>query len=266
MSCAMSDDNGVLLTDDVVLSGKVRLRQPAKGHRAGTDAVIVAAAVLAEDHHKIVDFGAGVGSVGLMVAARVPMLELTSVEIDPELAALCEENVAANGVKGRVIAGDVIDRSLNRDWFDHVVMNPPFYPPGSQAPRDARTARARLAHEDLIPEWIIAARAALRTGGVLTAITRVDGLPQLLTALRGFGSTVVVPVHPFAELPASRVIVAAVKGSKGPLVLERPLILHDSSGDFSAETQALHQGGRLLRELPSVRRARTIRPSRHQPR
>lgn len=266
MSCAMNDPHETLLTEDLVLGGKVRLRQPAKGHRAGTDAVILAASVLAEDHHKIVDFGAGVGSVGLMVAARVPSLELTAVEIDADLATLCDQNIGLNNVKGRVVAGDVADRSLNRDWFDHVVMNPPFYPPGSQPPRDDRTALARLDHGTLMPEWIIAARAALRTGGVLTVITRADGLPGLLAALRGFGNIVIVPVQPTAEIAASRVLLAAVKGSKGPLVLERPLVLHDGAGGFTPEAQTLHDGARLLRALPSARRPRAVRPSRYQSR
>ena len=57
-------------TDDTLLNGKVALRQPARGHRAGTDAVLLAAASGIASGDRVLDIGAATGAVGLMAATR----------------------------------------------------------------------------------------------------------------------------------------------------------------------------------------------------
>ena len=58
-------------TEDAFLGGQLRLRQPKSGHRAGHDAMLLAAATAARPGDRVVDFGAGVGAAGLAVASRV---------------------------------------------------------------------------------------------------------------------------------------------------------------------------------------------------
>ena len=74
------------LTDDWILGGRLRLLQPRRGHRFGHDAVLLAAAIPARPGQAAVELGAGVGAAGLALAARVPDLRVTLIEID---AALC---------------------------------------------------------------------------------------------------------------------------------------------------------------------------------
>src|SRR5229473_3780911 len=95
MSCAptaaerdLVEEKSRAFTDDAVLGGRLRLRQPARGHRVGHDAILLAAACPARAGERVVDLGAGVGAAGLALAARVPDATVTLVEIDPELAAL----------------------------------------------------------------------------------------------------------------------------------------------------------------------------------
>src|SRR5215208_6092627 len=83
---------GTLVTDDAVLGGRLRLRQPRRGHRVGHDAILLAAASRGRRGDHVVDLGAGVGAAGLALARRVPGLSVTLVEIDPGLAALAAEN------------------------------------------------------------------------------------------------------------------------------------------------------------------------------
>src|SRR5215204_7046825 len=88
------------ITDDAVLGGRLRLRQPRHGHRVGHDAILLAAAGAASTRHAgapstrlhVVELGAGVGAAGLALARRVGGLTVTLVEIDPVLAALAAEN------------------------------------------------------------------------------------------------------------------------------------------------------------------------------
>ncbi len=252
-------------TNDHLYGGGLSLRQPARGHRAGTDAVLLAASARVAPGERVADFGAGVGTVGLMLATRCPGIALTLVEIDPVLSTLAADNALRNGIAAQVLTADLAETPLPADAFDHVVMNPPFHPEGSRPSPDPRTARARMGHAGLVTAWIAAARHALRGGGVLTMIHRPDALPDILAGLSaGFGSGVLVPVQPSVSAPAMRILIAAVKGAKGPLVLERPLALNGPEGRFTGEADALHRGTPLDRAWPVPRPLRRGRPSADQ--
>ena len=79
---------GATSTDDF-LGGRIGIVQPRVGHRAGSDAVFLAAAVPAKSGERVLDIGAGVGVAGLCLLARVPGIEVTAVEIDPALCCAC---------------------------------------------------------------------------------------------------------------------------------------------------------------------------------
>ena len=104
MSCAPMGTEHVALetSDDAVLGGRLRLRQPLRGHRVGHDAILLAAATGARAGEQAVDLGAGVGAAGLALAVRVAGLEVTLVEIDPALCALAADNARRNGLGDRV--------------------------------------------------------------------------------------------------------------------------------------------------------------------
>ena len=97
------------ITEDAVLGGRLRLLQPRRGHRVGHDAILLAAACPARAGERVVDLGAGVGAAGLAVAARVPGITVTLVEIDPQLAALAGKRAAQracrSGARGRARCG-----------------------------------------------------------------------------------------------------------------------------------------------------------------
>ncbi len=82
---------------DDFLGGRLSVVQPRGGHRAGSDAVFLAAAVKARGGERVLDVGAGVGVAGLCLLARVPDLDVTAVEIDARLCALAEKNAELNG-------------------------------------------------------------------------------------------------------------------------------------------------------------------------
>jgi tRNA1Val (adenine37-N6)-methyltransferase len=86
------------LTDDKFLCGRLRLLQPEKGYRAATDAVLLAAACPAVAGQSVLDLGCGAGAASLCLAARVPGLRLTGLEVQPEYADLARRNAARNGI------------------------------------------------------------------------------------------------------------------------------------------------------------------------
>jgi tRNA1(Val) A37 N6-methylase TrmN6 len=244
------------LTDDLALGGRLRLLQPRRGHRFGHDAILLAAATPARAGDRVADLGAGVGTAGLALAARVDGVRVTLVEIDACLAALAGENAIRNSLAGRVDAV-ALDIAAPPDAFaaaglvsescDIVMMNPPFHDAGKlQASPDACRRRAHEIEAAKLTDWAAAARRLLRPGGVLTLIFRADGLPALLDLVDGFGGITVMPVHPKPGAAAIRVLLAAVKGSRAPFVIRESLVLAGSDGTPTARTEAILRQGQAL--------------------
>ncbi len=205
----------------------------------------------------MVDLGAGVGAAGLALAVRVAGASVTLVEIDPQLAALADENVRRNEMTERVRAV-VLDvaaparayaaAGLDAESATRVLMNPPFNDPARQ--RSSPDAARRLAHTDArqaLATWVKTAARLLRPRGTLTLIWRADGLPNVLAALEpAFGAIEVRPVYPREQLPAIRILVTAVKASRGPLSLLPPLVLADVQGEPTPAAKALLRDGAAL--------------------
>ena len=238
------------IIENALLGGRVRLRQPARGYRAGMDAALLAAAAGAEAGERVIEAGCGAGAVLMQIAARTPGVALTGLERDPAMAALARENAALNAADATVVEGDVAAgfRALGLEPFDRAVSNPPFFddPGALRAPAPGKQA-AWMA-DDGLAAWTRFLLKAVREGGRIVIIHRADRLADLLALLgETAGSFSVRPVHPFADEPAKRVLVQAIKTGKAPLRLLPPLVLHDrSGGKHTAEAEAILRGEAAL--------------------
>jgi tRNA1(Val) A37 N6-methylase TrmN6 len=239
------DETRTSVTEDRVLGGKVTLRQPAKGYRAGLDAALLAAACDAKPGEAVIDVGCGVGAVMLAAAARRPGVSFVGVEREAAALALARANIVANGLEDRVEAreGDVGDpRGATR--FDASLSNPPFFD-GRAAIRGPHPAKqAAFIAEDGLVAWIGYLLAAVRDGGTITVIHRADRLADLLSLLGAKAASFQIrPIHPHADEPAGRVLVRAVRGGRAPLRLLPALVLHERGGaKHTAEAEAILRG------------------------
>jgi tRNA1(Val) A37 N6-methylase TrmN6 len=240
------------ISTDEVLAGRIRLRQPRRGYRAGLDAALLAAACDAAPGQRVIEAGCGVGGALLAAAARRAGARFTGIERDPQMLALALQNVAANSLSDRVevLAGDVGQgfRALGLKPFDAAMANPPFFDDAGaiRGPAPAR-AGAYLA-DDGLAAWIGFMLKAVREGASLTLIHRADRLGDILAHLAPkAGSVRIRPVQPFADQPAKRVLVRATKTGKAPLVLLPALVLHDQAGGkHTAEVEAILRGEAAL--------------------
>jgi tRNA1(Val) A37 N6-methylase TrmN6 len=248
-------DPGFAFTEDAFLGGQLRLRQPRSGHRAGHDAMLLAAATPARPGDRVVDFGAGVGAAGLAVAKRVAGIDLVLVEIDADLADLARGNAASNAIPAEVIVLDITSSAdafaaagLTPDSVDVVLMNPPFNDPiRHRASPDKAREIAHVATAVTLEGWIHAGRRLLKSGGMLALIWRADGLAEMLAALdRGFGSLAILPIHGDARTPAIRVLIRATKGGKAPTQMHAALMLNDESALPNKESQDILAGKEIL--------------------
>lgn len=233
----------VELTEDALLGGRIRLRQPARGYRVNVDTLLLAAAV--EPGARLMEAGCGVGGALLAVACRFADAELVGVERDQNIAEIARENVAMNAMSARVeiVTGDVLERSANIGVFDGVFMNPPYDAEGEgRAPAQAR----RHAHVADAPmdAWIAALADRLCGGAALTLIHRAHKAPEILAALEGrLGGAELIPIHPRAAESAKRVLIRARKGSRAPFQLRPALVLHDeTAAQYTPATEAVLRG------------------------
>lgn len=252
------------LTDDRLLGGRVVLHQPRHGYRAAIDPVLLAAAVPARVGERVLDVGAGAGAAGLCLAARLPGVVVTGIEVDPALAALANANAEAGGMAGRVevLTGDIAGSPAPiaaEARFDHVLTNPPFLEPerADRSP-DPGKDRAHVEGSADLALWLDYCLARLRYRGSLTVIHRADRLDALLAHLHArrrdpVGGITVFPLWPKGDgRPAKRVIVQARKAGRAPTVVMSGLILHESDGQFTAAADAVLSDAAALRLSPVV--------------
>jgi tRNA1(Val) A37 N6-methylase TrmN6 len=238
----------VELTDDHILGGRLRLRQARAGYRAGMDAALLAAACDAGEGDRVLDVGCGAGAAMLAAAARRTGALFVGLDSDPATVALAGANIALNAMEARLSAtiGDIGRpfAALGLATFDAALANPPFFddPAALRGPHPAKRA-AWIAREGL-GAWLGFLAKAVRQGGSITLIHRADRLADILAGLAPrAGSFQIRPVQPFADAPAGRVLVRAVKSGKAPLHILPPLILHERGGEkHTRQAEAILRG------------------------
>lgn len=260
------DDRGAV-TADAFLGGRVEALQPAVGHhRAGLEAVLLAASIPTNLKGILVDLGAGTGVAGLCIAARCPEASLVLVERDRfavECARAALGREANCGYAGRV---DVVETDISaRDGLTDgmaaaVVLNPPFYRVGasSASPAPSRAGAHMLGDGGLEP-WFRAAAALLQPGGTATVVFRADGLDLVIAAAAGrFGALDILPIAPREGMAAHRILIRGTRASRGTLRILPQLVLHQSRGNgFRPEVDAILRDGAGLEDVvPSWTRDR----------
>lgn len=237
-------------TQDALFKGALRLRQLKKGHRAGTDGVLLAA-MTPPDAMRIADLGASTGLVGLRAAQMNPQAHVTLVEREPHLLALAQQNIADNGLSARVLIHEADVFTLGRapamrEAFDAVLSNPPYFDAAYVRPsQDAARADAHVfpAHSGGLEGWLKAAATLTAPHGTCTMIHHAQAVGALLPAfMQRFGNVRLLPVYPKAGEAAIRVLISGIKGSRAPLTILPPLILHKEDDTFTPEAEALHAG------------------------
>jgi tRNA1(Val) A37 N6-methylase TrmN6 len=242
-------------TSDDFLGGRITVLQPKKGHRSGSDAVWLQAAVPAKKGESVLDAGSGVGVAGLCLLARVQGTRVTAVEIESSLSTLAETNAASNGLSGRFTAIEtdltaqarsLTAKGLVAESYDQVMANPPYHAEGSVRITLER-ASAHVMNRGGLEAWIRFLVRMMAAKATLTLIHLPERLPDLLSLLEGrCGGITIFPLFPTAGAAASRIIVQARKGSRAPLRLLPGLVLHRADGAYTAQAEAVLREGQGL--------------------
>jgi len=243
-------------TCDLFFRGQFAALQPARGgHRSGSDALLLAAALPEGASGRLCELGAGAGVAAFAALTANPGLRATLVEIDRDMAELAQKSLELPHNthlrdRAEIVVGDAAADARSRrkgglaeNAFDFVVMNPPYR---RAAQRPSPDERRRLAHHTGprgIDPWLRNAAAILKPGGMLAIIWPSERLAELLLAAENrFGGLSITPLHARAGEPAARIIVTARRGGRAPLAIRPAVVLHGAGGESTGIAEALLNG------------------------
>ena len=157
--------------------------------KVGTDGTLLGAWANAPvEPCRILDIGTGTGLVALMMAQRYPKSQVIGIDIDRDAAIQAQENVDASPFSDRVkiINADVV-KIEDKEGFDSIVCNPPYFVDSLTCPQDQRTLARHtitLTYEQLMQT----AYKLLKNDGMFSIVvpTENNDAIESASALAGF--------------------------------------------------------------------------------
>ena len=203
-------------------------------------------------HENIIDFGTGCGVIPLILAYRWPGLSVTGLEVQPALAELARQNVAANELIDliKIVEGDVRDvgKYFEGISFDRVVCNPPYRPLGAARPNpDPEQAVARHEIMASLPDVITAVVWLLVDGGKVDLIYPEERSGEVLEALRqkGLAPRRLQKIYSYPDGPCRLFLVEGVKGGREKLEVLPPFyVQRGPEGGYTPEMAGLYDSQR----------------------
>jgi tRNA1Val (adenine37-N6)-methyltransferase len=241
------------------LAGSWRIFQLRHGHRFSTDDLLVAwAAVHAQpEARRLLDLGAGVGSVGLLALWKLPVGEdLTMVEVQAVSHALAHRTVAHNGLAARVTLHLMDLRRWPGGNFDLVTACPPYLPlHRGVRPQHAQKAAARFElHGNIVDYCGAAARSLADTGIFCFCHAANDPRPEEAIATTGLTLVHRQAVFFRATLPPRLALfTCAWRGARED---PAPLVIRDQAGRWTDEYLSIRE--RMGASTAFLQRARGI--------
>ena len=225
------------LTD---LGHGISIYQDDEGYGFTQDSVLLANLATLTASDKVLDLGCGSGVLGFLALTKKHVRSVTGLEVQQEVADMCRKSIELNGLQDRftVLTGDVSDfkTHLKHGEFSKVLCNPPYF---KQVPATDERLAGRQETTATLADFVKAAAFALKYGGELWIVLKVDRLSALFGAL---GENKLEPklmwlIYPKPSLDVDTVIVKAKKGGKVGLET-KTLFVMDDDGNY---TQAFNE-------------------------
>ena len=246
--------NATNKTLDAFLNGKFYAFQPKlEFHRAGIEPIILASLVPTNAKGKILDMGAGTGVIGFAVAAQCRNVEVTLAEKQEELVEMMRESqklkenvkfAESIHIKCVDVESENMQGILKEQNYNYVLANPPFHNPESRSsPSEATKIARTMENTQTISKWIKTSNIMLKDKGTLIMLMKPDNLGDSIETLnKNFGNIRVLPMQPYQNKIAKRIIVSAQKNSKSPMTIQPPLIIHKENGEYTNEIENIVRG------------------------
>lgn len=185
---------------DDLWPGGPRFARSGAGFALGTDSVLLADFAADRRVRRFADLGCGAGVLTVLLLHALPQAAAVGVELQPDAAQLCRNNLEANGLTGRaqILCADLREHRavLPAGSFDLVVANPPYFAAGSgYTSPDPMRAHARDERTCTMQDICAAMAYLTRWGGSAALVHRPERLSELLCALTAAGARAQAPAH-----------------------------------------------------------------------
>ena len=204
-----------------------RVDQPENGYRFSIDSVLLADFASPLCGRSVLDLGTGSGVVLLFLARRCDHLKKgVGVEIQRPLWESARRNIPG----------------LSPRSFDLVVANPPYRKIG-EGRRNPDPGRETARHEVActLADVFAATRKYLALRGRFALVCPSPRLPEVfaLGAAAGILPQTVRFIHPRADEPANRALVAGSRRKAKGIAVLPPLVVHSSPGRYHPEVEGI---------------------------
>lgn len=232
-----------------LIEGELYILQVQNHFRFGVDAVLLANWVKIRRGEVVMDLGTGTGVIPLLLAYKQNPVRVVGIEIQQQMAELAQRSVQMNHLENRI---QILHMDLRKmrdvlqpNSFSLVVSNPPYFPVGTgeQNPNDAK-AMARHEVNCTLADLVGGAAYLLGTRGRFDLIHRVERIPEIFRALqqKGLEPKVMRLIQSRANQEPVLVLIEAVKEAKPGFIVEKPLVIYEESGEYTAEVKEMYYG------------------------
>ena len=210
------------------------------GFPLSTDSMVLADFVKLPKNATVLDLGSGCGTLGLLLCARDQSCRVTGMELQEAAHAAAVENIARNGLEGRLssICADLRDMPLAPGSFQVCVSNPPYFSGGAA---HSKNPTARQEDTCTPKDLFAAASRALRWGGDFFLVHKPERLAQLCfeASSHGLEPKRLRLVRHRPDAPVSLILLSCRRGGKPGLQWEE-LCLYNQDGTPTADYKRIY--------------------------
>ena len=197
-----------------------------------TDSMVLAHFARLPGKARVLDLGAGCGTLGLLLCAGNPACQVTGIELSEEAHRAALENIRRNALDTRMesICADLrqVSSLFSPGSFSFCISNPPYF---SGGPVSEALPLARREDYCSLADLFNAAAWALKYGGDFCLVHRPERLGEIIAqgARVHLEAKRLCLVRHRAGLPVNLVLLQLRKGGKPGLRWEE-IILHQEDG------------------------------------
>ena len=210
------------------------------GFPLSTDSMVLADFVRLPKNAAVLDLGSGCATLGLLLCARDQGCCVTGIELQEAAHAAAVENIARNGLEGRLssICADLRDMPLAPGSFQVCVSNPPYFSGGAA---HSKNPTARQEDTCTPKDLFAAASRALRWGGDFFLVHKPERLAQLCfeASSHGLEPKRLRLVRHRPDAPVSLILLSCRRGGKPGLQWEE-LCLYNQDGTPTADYKRIY--------------------------
>ena len=210
------------------------------GFPLSTDSMVLADFVKLPKNAAVLDLGSGCGTLGLLLCARDQSCRVTGIELQEAAHAAAVENIARNGLEGRLssICADLRDMPLAPGSFQVCVSNPPYFSGGAA---HSKNPTARQEDTCTPKDLFAAASRALRWGGDFFLVHKPERLAELAfeASSHGLEPKRLRLVRHRPDAPVSLILLSCRKGGKPGLQWEE-LCLFNADGEPTEDYKRIY--------------------------